>query len=268
MKEKMKNAISTIDTARLLRRDKSGPRRLCLWWRFCGEKTHQVLVVVEVSQRELEHTPLKPLRSDLCSNQRRRRRQERHNNKQKPMDAVRARVRAWDAHYNVRAGMWGNCKRSCHEPWAQKHVMYALFRALEARFQSTPLFVYVHHSNSDHRGKKQPAPLHDAVCPHAHVQIGVLAVGIPREGSRPKERNADTHGPSFFRTHTKKKLSCFLQKNALAALRYASIKVACVQHLLVPLVRVTRVLPGLRTWKMEGALMSYHSLRVMGSTLR
>lgn len=40
------------------------------------------------------------------------------------------------------------------------------------------------------------------------------------------------------------------------------------QHLLVPLVRVTRVLPGLRTWKMEGALMSYHSLRVMGSTLQ
>lgn len=42
----------------------------------------------------------------------------------------------------------------------------------------------------------------------------------------------------------------------------------CRQHLLVPLVRVTRVLPGLRTWKMEGALMSYHSLRVMGSTLQ
>lgn len=40
-----------------------------------------------------------------------------------------------------------------------------------------------------------------------------------------------------------------------------------VLHSLVPLVRVTRVLPGLRTLNTDGALMSYHSLRVKGSTL-
>src|SRR5690349_13993783 len=35
----------------------------------------------------------------------------------------------------------------------------------------------------------------------------------------------------------------------------------------IPWVRLTRVLPTLRTSKVEGALMSYQSLRVKGSTL-
>jgi len=35
----------------------------------------------------------------------------------------------------------------------------------------------------------------------------------------------------------------------------------------VPVVRVTGVLPQLRTEKLEGALMSYHSFLVKGSTL-
>lgn len=47
----------------------------------------------------------------------------------------------------------------------------------------------------------------------------------------------------------------------------------CARHLrqtsvLVPVVRVTGVLPQLRTTKLEGALMSYHSFLVNGSTLR
>ena len=39
-------------------------------------------------------------------------------------------------------------------------------------------------------------------------------------------------------------------------------------RVLVPVVRVTGVLPQARTWKLDGALMSYHSFLVKGSTLQ
>lgn len=172
---------------------------------------------------------------------------------------------------------FGDCTRCYHEPRVRKREEHAVRRASRSLISTLNLSCHIHHSVSDARcgtGGKQHRPAGMLFARlHAFKWVCCDRHSAGKFSIYEEQVRQPTRAISFLHPIDSWLVPHLLHKFALAALGRASTKVACdggmlrVQHLLVPLVRVTRVLPGLRTWKMEGALMSYHSFRVMGSTL-